>query len=214
MAFSKKYSIRALIVLVTLFSWSAAGAVSFQEEYAKRVNGGESVSAYDGGLFGDSLSMATGAVEFSATDVSLPGNDAIPVAFGRRRSIDIGREPTFAMGDWDLDIPFMEGVFGAGQGWIVDTAQPTQRCSSPGISTMAPPYLGEIQPSKYWQGIHLQTPGGARQEVLFKNASVSGPSGEPRIYRYVTSGSGSSPVRPRLQADMPVKGLLPDRPME
>lgn len=171
---------------------------NFQEEYGRVVGGGESVSAIELSQFGESVDLSTGKTEFTAMDVSLPGNNAIPVAFGRTRSVE-NHGGTFArvMGDWDMDIPYMEGVFIAGQGWVVDVpGQAQQRCSAPTIpAEMSAPYynLGPghvIPPKEYWQGIHLHAPGQGRQEVLFAGSMrYANPMPEDGFkYRYSTSG--------------------------
>ena len=169
---------------------------SFQTEYTKLVNGGESIGAYDTGLFGDSVNLYTGATEFAATDVALPGNDELAVAFGRQRSIEnrVG-QGVLALGDWDMDVPYMEVVTVKGYGWIVDTTHPQMRCSSPTNAQIAAPPLipvgpASVGPREYWQGIHLHVPGQGQQEVLFFDSSVSSlatPT-DGRSYRWVTSG--------------------------
>lgn len=45
---------------------------------------GETVGALGPNLMGDSINDYSGALEFSQTDVSLPGNNALPVAVGHR----------------------------------------------------------------------------------------------------------------------------------
>ena len=42
-----------------------------------------SLSSLDENLLGDNVDVDTGSLTFQATDVSLPGNSALPVAFGR-----------------------------------------------------------------------------------------------------------------------------------
>ena len=181
-------------ILFLLAGGLVQAQISFQEQYAKIVNGGESISAVDAGVFGENVSFATGATEFSATDVSLPGNDALPVSFGRRRSIEIaGAHPRHLLGDWDADIPYLEGLFGEGQGWVTNAVTPARRCSSPASAhEVAPPNLfvgsyGGVTPRQYWQGIHLHAKAGDRQELLFRDADVGVPT-DGRNYRYITSG--------------------------
>jgi len=43
----------------------------------------ESIAAYGTGLFGDSVNAYTGALALQHTDVSLPGDNALPVALSR-----------------------------------------------------------------------------------------------------------------------------------
>ncbi len=177
---------------------------NFQEEYGRIVSGGESVSALDMGQFGESVDLASGKTEFTATDVSLPGNNAIPVTFGRSRSVEnLGGGFTRTLGDWEMDIPYMEGVFVAGQGWVVNVGttipEMKQRCAGPtepdGRDIAPGPVLvgvggtDSVGPEEYWQGIHLHVPGQGRQEVLSLPASDANPRPtQGGAYRYVTSG--------------------------
>jgi hypothetical protein len=68
------------------------------------------------GLFGESVNLYNGKLEFAHTDVSLPGNDALPVAVGRR--ISAGENPMEgkAFGRWELDIPHISGLFPSSTG--------------------------------------------------------------------------------------------------
>lgn len=210
---------RVVAALFALLSGVQAHAqIAFQEQYTKIVNGGESVPAYDGGLFGENVALATGATEFSTTDVSLPGNDALPVAFGRRRSIEIaGQHPRYLLGDWDIDVPFLEGIYGAGQGWISDTAKPAKRCSYPASADqVAPPNLsvgglGLIPPRQFWQGIHLHAKAGDRQEILFRSTEVGAPT-DGRAYRFVTSGFWHFACTPSLASGHPGDGFIARAP--
>lgn len=202
-----------------LFGVHAHAQLAFQEQYTKIVNGGESIPAYDGGLFGENVALATGATEFSNTDVSLPGNDALPVAFGHRRSIEIaGQHPRYLLGDWDIDVPFLEGIYGAGQGWVVGTQlDPLKRCSGPqAASEIAPPNLnvagyGVILPRQFWQGVHLHAKAGDRQEILFRAPAFGAPT-DGRAYKYVTSGLWQFACTPSLASGHPGEGFVAKAP--
>ncbi len=190
----------AVAAILALFFMPAAlfAQITPQEQYAKVVNGGETVSAVDGGAFGETVDLSTGGVEFITTDVSIPGNSSIPVAFGRRRSIEIGRTSDYQLGDWDIDVPFVEGTYAQGQGWVVagTGAASAMRCANATSVTAARP--GPVvrgsgassitfQDQDYWLGTHLQLPGAGRQELLVNDQLISQPAaGGP--FRFVTSG--------------------------
>lgn len=163
------------------------GPGNYQEDYARLVNGGQTVNAYDMGLFGDSVSLSTGALEFATTDVSLPGNSPLAVAFGRRRAVEDrgggytgsdgdgaqARSQALDLGDWDRDVPYLEGVFARSDGWKANLASgaSVQRCSGPAsASEVGPPPRTQdgstFSARQFWQGIHLHVPGGGAREVL------------------------------------------------
>ena len=41
------------------------------------------LASFDDGIAGDTIDMSNGSLTFRHTDVSLPGNSALPVSFGR-----------------------------------------------------------------------------------------------------------------------------------
>lgn len=189
---------------------TASAQIAFQEQYTKVVKGGESVDAYDAGLFGDRVSPSVGGLDFHATDISLPGTGDVPVAFSRRRAVenrgggftgnDGGLARRLPMGDWDWDLPLIEGVFQAGRGWTTGSSvSPTNRCSGPAapapwnVDLVAPPPYPvngwQVEsPRAFWEGIHLRQPGNGRQEVLFAQpGAVADTPADGKVYRWVTS---------------------------
>src|SRR5580765_2764703 len=85
---STHYSGRCALRVLFLFALAAfAGSVPAQtlpQEYATLIRSDPGAGPLDAGLLGDRVDYYTGHVEFVATDVSLPGNNALPVAVGRR----------------------------------------------------------------------------------------------------------------------------------
>jgi RHS repeat-associated protein len=162
-------------------------SVGFQEEYAKLIRAAESVPPQAASLFGESVNLYSGATEFAQTDVDILGNDALPVAMGRRFVVEprggAATQYRYAFGDWDLQLPHISGVFIAGQGWLVDLngnsagGESNLRCSGPTAVTQARPpiYPGsgaifDLQPQDYWQGYSLYVPGSGSQELLFRGS--------------------------------------------
>lgn len=142
------------------------------EEYSKLIDAKKSVATLGPTLFGDQVSLLNGALSFSQTDVSLPGNSALPVAFTRTFTVTNrkGTSNNALLADWDLDLPRISGVFAP--------TWPDHRCS---VST-----LGEAQPPEitldaaiftaqdYWQGIRADMPGGG--ELLLATSTTQQPS--------------------------------------
>lgn len=150
------------------------------EEYDKLIGSRTAVTALGPDLLGDSVDLNSGALTFSATDVNIPGNSKLPVAFSRTFSV-VNREDydfnDLPLADWDLDIPRLSGVFA--------TTWHDNRCTSPG----APParQSGGIwfNSSDYWHGYEASMPGGG--QMLRISAAATKPStGGP--YHWMTSG--------------------------
>lgn len=120
----------------------------------------------------------TGTIEFLQTDVSLKGNNALPVSVGRR--LVVGRQNTSEyrhFKNWELDIPRISGTFST-DGWqVIDGAGGTsvRRCSNfgppPEIFTSDRKY--RFRSTEYWHGNMLYVPGHGEQEILRRNISSS-----------------------------------------
>lgn len=160
------------------------------EEYDKLIQSRETVPVQGPDLFGDRIDLGAGVLSFSATDINIPGNSALPVALPR--AIWVNNRKGYmlagsgvqklaindgAFADWDLDLPRLSGVFV--QNW------PDKRCSS----TLAPPPVdagkATIPPEDYWQGYRADMPGGG--EMLVAGAATAKPAvGGP--HPWMTSG--------------------------
>lgn len=148
------------------------------EEYDQLVKRRESVTAYQADLFGDKVDLASGALSFSVTDISVPGNSSLPVALTRTLSI-FNRKgyalnpqgPDGAFADWEFDTPHISGVFA--ENWAEN------RCTS----SAPPPMLQRVVNNKvtyfyaedYWHGNQANMPGGG--ELLW---SADGTTSWPR----------------------------------
>jgi hypothetical protein len=85
------------------------------EEYDKLIDKSKTLATLGPDLFGDSASLDTGALSFAATDVSLPGNSGLTVAFTRKFAVS-NRKGYYGthdlpLADWDFDVPRLSGVF-------------------------------------------------------------------------------------------------------
>ena len=116
-------------------------------------------------LFGDQVNMQNGALSFSVTDASIPGNSKLPVAFTRTLTVsdrDGYNVNDLPLGDWDIDVPRISGTYA--------TTWAAKRCSDtsgPGtVFAGATPY----QSSDYWQGLQASMPGGGELMVADQGA--------------------------------------------
>lgn len=164
------------------------------EEFGKRLRAAQEVTPLTSDLFGDHVSLYNGSVEFGVTDIDIPGNSALPVQFGRRFEIEDRRLPTGhlgGMGDWDVEVPYIEGVFTREDGWTVQgvpfTVQSYARCSSPTTPYTYRASTKDWAPAvSVWDGNQLHIPGAISEELL-KNAETKLPSvGDGGVYPWVT----------------------------
>lgn len=164
-----------------------SGAVQPWEEYDKLIKARGAVTALGPALFGDEVNLYTGALSFSNTEFSLPGNSRLPVAITRRfsaatrKAVSAGQE-MFA--DWELDLPNISGVF-AGE-WVgSSSSQPLKRCSD---TIGIPPDLQSgttiFKAADYWHGLQANLPGGG--EMLLAKPGVTRPA--TGTYYWLTSG--------------------------
>jgi hypothetical protein len=80
---------RFSIALVLSAGAGSALAVEPYQEYRKLVESAQNLTALKDDLFGESISLYNGKAEFSVTDVSLPGNNSLPVEMRRRFSVEM-----------------------------------------------------------------------------------------------------------------------------
>jgi len=157
----------------------------------------DSVAAYGPDLFGDKASLYNGSLEFEQTDISLPGNSALPVALTRRYSP--GRHPVVRgqLGDWDLALPRISGTF-SDVGWLTATGG-TNRCSN----YTAPPSVngGSVAfvASDYWQGTTMDVPGQGAQELLRRAPAYPSMPSDRGSYPIVTRGNWQISCLPTVQ---------------
>jgi len=149
------------------------------EEYSKQITTAETIGALGNDLFGEQVNFYTGSTSFTVTDVSLRGNNALPVEV--RRSFKVEQRDSLysqgLFGDWELDVPYLYGTFARAQGgsggWQVKTPTPNARCSV-GVNSAAPPdaeasgsgYGNYFEAEEFWAGNFLHLPEGGDQEML------------------------------------------------
>lgn len=174
----KPKALVAALAALTSFAvtpFASAAVDSIFSEQGKLIRAGEAVGTLGADLFGDKVNLYTGTVEFIQSDVSLPGNNALPVSVGRRLATGgeaITGRADGAFGDWELEIPHMHGVYAQISGWQTSIGG-NARCS--GYSA-APIVGGTSGPSvwagdEYWHGHFMYVPGAGSQEVLLRSSS-------------------------------------------
>lgn len=146
------------------------------EDYDKFLQSRQALTSHGPELFGDNVNLYNGALSFSVTDIDLPGNSGIPVSLTRTFSVGaypIGKPMDGAFGDWDIDLPRIEGVYGPT--WTA------KRCSQPDPGLVVVPGGAGYPSREYWQGLQAQMPGGG--ELLVADTGSPRPNtGDDWLY--------------------------------
>ena len=174
---------RVLLIGATASLWlattpaAAQGETTWYKETHRQVRGSSAVSALGPNLFGDQVSLYSGRIEFVQNDLEVPGNNSLPVGISRR--LTSGRDMVNnagMFGDWDIEIPRLQGIFASGaknKGWAVGDlpANFYKRCTGyaappVGFPMGASGYVWE--PEEYWYGNSLYIPGQGTQTLLLR----------------------------------------------
>jgi len=165
-------SCRLAIALLGGMCAFQASAIEPYQEYRKHIESAQNLTALKDDLMGDSVSLYNGKTDFAVTDVSLPGNNGLPVELRRHFSAEldlVGGNSYNAnldgVGGWEVDVPNISGTFPA-TGWG-DT-----RCSG----HMVPTYPPAFQLTEIWQGNQVHIPGAGDRTMLGLNADTPRPS--------------------------------------
>ncbi len=170
----------AFIVLLTfsLENALAQSSLDAPTSYSELVRAQNVVAPEGTGILGETVDYYTGQTDFVATDVSLPGNSVLPVAVGRRFHVmnEAGGPLQGAFGDWDLEIPHIEGIIATDAGWTVPGGYPDERCtdfgSPPPVTVTSATSSGTVSTavpsSEYSSGFAIVVPGKGRHELLLR----------------------------------------------
>jgi YD repeat-containing protein len=189
------------------------------QEYSKLVSRASDVSHLDDRLFGDEVSLYSGGLSFTQTDVSLPGL-GFPMAITRSFQVEERNGNliwnNMAFGDWNLELPRLHGVFSTSRGWDV-LSESVKRCSDPGDPADAMPstadgaLYGFFDGIEFWQGNKLTIPGAGSQELMMvSTANPTKPTGAN--YRWVTNNQWFLSCLDTTANNQPGEGFLAKGP--
>jgi len=163
------------------------GAVDYAEEFTRKIQAARAMTPLGSDLFGDETNWYTGTTTFRVVDVDIPANNALPVRIARTRSTAPPEGPTAPglMGDWELELPYLSGVFAQGNGWRVGVQ--TNRCS---WGALAPPAVssggGSFAAEEYWRGYFVSIPGQGSTHLLWRDAAYTPQPSDGFSYPWVT----------------------------
>lgn len=198
----------------------SAATLTDKYEWSRRVSAAQTIGALGPNLFGDTVSFYTGQTTFSVTDVDLPGNNALPVAITRTFSTAAAEGPTAPglLGEWELELPHVRGVFPRVHGWRSGAKDPQQRCSVD-LTNFSPPNSpggggeGAFAATQFWRGNTLSIPGVGDQSLLIRKPDYLLAPTDGRAYPWVTVGRWQVRCLPSLANGEPGEGfeaLSPD----
>jgi YD repeat-containing protein len=159
---SKTFARLAGVLLLLLGTGAALAQDGKQpwEEYDKLINKRKAVTALGDDMFGDRVDLASGSLSFSHTDVSLTGNNALPVAVTRTFNVVSDKErPNYSFGDWDIDIPNISGLFAPM--WHdnrCDVAIPPSKTVGAQVGDVGA--IEDVPGDRYWKGNSANMPNG------------------------------------------------------
>lgn len=164
----------------------SASAVDYKNEFDKKVKASQNIGTLGNGLAGDHVNFYNGTTIFSAVDASVPGNSSLPVAIGRRYTVEFNNFGDMGFADWELDVPYISTVMTTAGGWISSAPTPSNRCSVT-QSNVRPPTVTVTEDGgnqfrthgfssfDYWHGMTLHLPDGD-QTMLIPSATVPRPT--------------------------------------
>lgn len=163
-----------ILVFVASAGFGASLAQSYPpaEEWEKRQNIDERLRSYGPDILGDQIDPHMGSITFEHTDISLPGNFALPVAVSRRRSQGFRYFETVNVefGDWEFTAPRIS-VVAPDITWTGNRCTNSYLTSFPNIMPpggqgpwgVNPPAIDRLQ---YSNGVLLEVPGQGAQQIL------------------------------------------------
>ncbi len=159
-------SVLVLGVLGALLATSAQAQTTYGEEAKTRLQLAERVAPLsEDTAFGERIGQFTGGLSFRYVDVSLPGNDELPVEFAR----NIGNDYSPNFWGWDVDIPKITSVMPESwnEGWTPDPPPSVDNDNSV-----------EFRRVDYWNGFRMRV-NGQTEPLLYRAAEGQLPS-DPR----------------------------------
>lgn len=166
-----------MLLLVCSGAVMAQAGMEPYQEYDKRIRAAEQVGPLSDDLFGDQVSLFNGQTEFANVDIDLPGNNGLPVQLRRRLPVIAQPANTFidefgGVGNWDIDVPYISGVFDANYRWnTIEGVGYKPRCST----RFFPSVRSQFRLRDIWSGYSVHIPGGGDREVLTMDSSLSVP---------------------------------------
>ena len=184
----------ALLGLAMWFGLLAASVsaqeVSIRKEYGEKIKAAQTISPLGADAFGNSTNDATGQTMFVNVDIDLPGNSALPVRFGRRLAIEPRyiEEELGGLGNWDIDVPYIEGTFSSANGWTVAPSNHSSRNNRCSFGDLPRVDGALFSAEEVFHGYRVHVPG-VLDELMMRSADNL-PNPSSGTYRWVVGAQG------------------------
>lgn len=199
----------ALLSVPALSTDAHAQSAPLSFEYDKKIEAAKSMGPLGTGMFGESISTANGVTSFSVTDIDVPGNSRLPVQLRRRLAIEERYLPEElgGIGNWDIDVPYIEGTFSQSLGWSVgphNSSTRYARCTRPGE-----PYVegAKFTANEVWHGYTVHVPGVGSEQLLKDTTGYPDPT-DGRSYPWVLKSMGRISCLPTVRNGYPGEGFV------
>lgn len=151
----------------------AQGSYNLHEKGIERINDARKVAPLSiDRLFGDQISHFNGGAEFYSVDISVPGNNDLPVELRRALTVDdrsrVNGLHLGGFAEWDLDIPRLSSEVATAKGWHPAGGTVNQRCSVPGPMED----IISVAAEDYWNGYRMHIPGDGDQSLLMNSSPM------------------------------------------
>lgn len=177
---------------------------STYEEQSKLMRAPKAYASIGSDLFGDTVNLSNGTVNFKQTDVSLKGNNELSVAITRKFTPGTQAIADKPFGRWSMDIPHIHGIFSASKGWTT-SGNIGGRCTNFGSPDAAigvsPGENGSpgFDAQEFWQGTFLSTPEGGDQQMLRRAPAFTASPSSPSAWPVVTTAFWTFSCLPSLK---------------
>ena len=200
-----------LLTLICVSSCFVALAkdVRIESEYAKKIDAAKNINHLTSSSFGNVTDDSTGQTVFSTIDVDLPGNSKLPVQFGRRLPISLrffDQELT-GLGNWDVEVPYIEGTFSQLYGWTMGNATAPyrySRCSHTGAPAVEG---GTFNAYEVFHGYNMHVPGVLDDSLLIDTTAYADPT-DGKVYPWILKSMDRVGCLPSLKNGHPGEGFL------
>lgn len=174
-----------LVALISLQGYLSGSclAQSIDLRYESSQKASERNMTTPGNTFGDSVSLENGTLVFDVVDISIPGNNSLPVEFRRSFNASGYRQENHnpRLAEWRVALPRIEGSYAAEAGWLTsDPNRPTKNCTVASQSYIAPPPVA-VRPHLFpvfvfWSPPRLSFPGGSSRMLVYNTGTLPAPS--------------------------------------
>jgi hypothetical protein len=138
-----------------------------------------------GNAFGEQVSFDSGSLSFNIVDISIQGNNELPVELRRLlKIVPWSRDDylnQYRQGFWELGLPKITASYEKSAGVrTTDSARPTKNCSIANKESLHPP-LPAANPESFpvhtfWNPPRLQVPDGSVDLLVYNQGLLSSPS--------------------------------------